>query len=95
MDMTAKLTPKQAQALHASGEKPLPVIDPVTNHIYVVVDQAKYEQAMQALRQLETANAIREGLADVEAGRSMPIEVARELTTKRLQTQYGNPSSQQ
>lgn len=95
MDMTAKLTPEQAQALHASGDNRLPVIDPTTNHVYVVVDQAKHEQAMQALQQLEVSNAIREGLADMEAGRSMPVEVARELTAKRLQTQYGNHQSQQ
>ncbi len=70
--MTAKLTPEQAQALHAAGEKPFSVIDPTTNHVYVVVDQAMHLQAMQALLALETTNAIREGLADVEAGRSMP-----------------------
>ncbi len=93
--MTAKLTPEQSQAIQDSGDKPLPVIDPSTNHVYVVVDQAKHEQAMQALRELEAAAAIREGLADVESGRSMPVDVARELTAKRLQTQYGNPQSQQ
>ena len=93
--MIAKLTPEKAQALHASGENSIPVVDPTTNHVYVVVDQAKHEQAMQALRELETARAIREGLADAEAGRSIPLEVARELTTQRLGSQYGCASAQQ
>lgn len=92
--MTTKLTPEQSQALHACGEKPFALIDPTTNHVYVVVDQAKHERAMHALREHETANAIREGLADMETGRSMQLEMAHELTAARLHAQYGNSSPQ-
>ena len=29
----------------------MPVVDPATNHVYLVVDQATHQQAMNALRE--------------------------------------------
>ena len=79
--MTPKpLTPDQTEALHAAGDQPLPVVDPTTNTLYVLVDQKTHEQAMQALEEQRSHASIRAGIADMEAGRTMSIEEARQRT---------------
>jgi len=65
--MTQQLTPEQSAALHSYGTKPMPVVDPATNHVYLVVDQATHHQAMNALRERDDEMSIRRGIEDVES----------------------------
>jgi hypothetical protein len=59
--MDTNLTPEQSQALGSAGEQPLIVIDPATNRKYVLI-------AADEFSKLETVAAIRNGLAQMEAG---------------------------
>jgi hypothetical protein len=68
--MTPRLSKELADALRANGE--LEVIDPATNHVYVVVDGQTHRQAMAALRRQQDHDAISEGIAQMEAGRGKP-----------------------
>jgi len=68
------ITPDQSAALQAAGDQPLSLIDEATQHVYVVVDIDVHEQAMKALRLQQNVNAIREGVADMEAGRHYSLE---------------------
>ncbi|HEV2969691.1 MAG TPA: hypothetical protein VGY55_06855 [Pirellulales bacterium] len=82
--MTPKLTPEQCEALDRS-EGPLPVEDERTHRVYYVVD----ETTLTSLRQQEDLAAIREGIADMEAGRVVTLE---ELDA-RIRTRLGLPSN--
>jgi hypothetical protein len=82
------LTPDQTKALHAAGDK-LPVIDVTTQQLYVVVDLDVHERAMEALREREDLEAIREGVAQVEAGEGVSIEEARKQTDAELVNRFG------
>ncbi len=83
--MKTLLTSEQSDALQQSGE-PLPVVDPRTQRVYVLVDQFTHDQAMDALKrqQLEDEAAIRQGLDDMEAGRGMTIEESQARTIAAL-----------
>jgi predicted transcriptional regulator len=83
--MKTLLTNEQSDALQQSGE-PLPVVDPRTQRVYVLVDQLTHDQAMDALKrqQLEDEAAIRQGLDDMEAGRGMTIEESQARTIAAL-----------
>ena len=83
--MKTLLTNEQSDALQQSGE-PLPVVDPRTQRVYVLVDQLIHDQAMDALKrqQLEDEAAIREGLEDAKCGRVMTIEESRTRTLAAL-----------
>lgn len=66
--MTPKLTPEQCEALdHSDG--PLPIEDERTNRLYYVVD----EPTIAKLQQQEDVIAIRNGIADMEAGRVVTL----------------------
>ena len=78
--MTQRLSKEFADALRANGEQELEVIDPATNHVYVVVDSQTHRQAMAALRRQQDHEAIAEGLAQMEAGQGKPLhEVEAEM----------------
>jgi len=83
--MKTLLTNEQSDALQQSGE-PLPVVDPRTQRVYVLVDQVTHDQAMNALRwqQLDDEAAIREGLEDAKSGRVLTIEESRTRTLAAL-----------
>ncbi len=84
-------TANYLQRLRKSGE---PLILTVNGQAEVVVQDAAAYQALLDLASRadreETLAAIREGLADVEAGRTKP---AREVL-KRLARKYGIPHSE-
>ena len=82
--MTPKLTPELADALRAVGGEPLTVIDPNTNQTYVLMGQDQHERAMDALRQQEDLQAIRSGIADMEAGRVSPANEALDRIEEKL-----------
>jgi predicted transcriptional regulator len=67
--MSPKLTPEQREALdHSNG--PVRVEDEQTHRVYYLVD----EPTLNSLRQQEDLAAIREGIADMEAGRVAPLD---------------------
>ncbi len=76
--MIPKLSQELAEALTASGDEPLEVVNPNDNRTYVVVDGETHRQAMQALRRQQDREAIAEGIAQMEAGEGTPIEDAFE-----------------
>ena len=83
--MKTQLTIEQSDALLKSGE-PLPLIDPRTARVYVLVDQSTHEQAMDALRRQRSDDeaAIQQGIDDTEAGRGMSLEESRARTNAAL-----------
>ena len=82
--MTAKLSKELAEALHASGDESLEVVDPDSNRIYVLVEGDVHRQAMNALRRQRDRDAIAQGIAEMEAGEGIPIDEARKLSRERL-----------
>ena len=69
--MTPKLTPEQREALvHSDG--PVLVEDEQTKEVYFLVAAS----TMNALQRQQDLEAIREGIADVEAGRVAPLDEA-------------------
>lgn len=74
--MTEKLTKELAAALHASGNVELQVVDPETSRLYFIVDSETHRQAMDALRRQQDRDAIAQGIAEMEAGRGMPLDEA-------------------
>ena len=69
--MTPKLTPEQREAL-AHSDGPVLVEDEQTKEAYFLVDAS----TMNALERQQDLEAIREGIADVEAGRVAPLDEA-------------------
>ena len=83
--MKTLLTNEQSEALQQFGV-PLPVLDPRTQQVSVLVDQLTHDQAMDALKhqQLEDEAAIQEGLADAKSGRVMTLDESRTRTLAAL-----------
>ncbi len=77
--MTPKLTPELSEALHSNGDQPTPVVDPADNQVYFLVTQSTVDKA----RQSEDEEAIRNGIADMEAGDHFSIDEARTELAKR------------
>lgn len=48
------------------------VVNPTTNQVYIIVDKATHERAMDALRHRDDKLSIRRGVEDLEAGRYSP-----------------------
>jgi len=67
--MTPKLTPEQSAALRQS-DGPMPIEDEQTSRLYFLVDAAAWE----SFRRQQDLAAIREGIADMEAGRVAPLD---------------------
>ena len=67
-----KLTPQLAAALHNTPSGSLEVVDPATNRVYVLCDPAIQNKAKALLDK----QAIAEGVADVEAGRTQTLDEA-------------------
>jgi predicted transcriptional regulator len=67
--MTPKLTPEQREALDRS-DGPVAVEDAETKRVYFLVD----ESIIDSLQRQEDLTAIREGIADMEAGRLVTLE---------------------
>ena len=71
--MISYLTPEQASALQAGGNAPMQIIDPTTRRVYYVIDSG----FLAELERRSDLDAIREGVADMQAGRSQSIDQAR------------------
>jgi predicted transcriptional regulator len=74
--MTAKLTKELADALHATGESELEVVDPDTNRTYIIVESDTHRRAMEALRRQQNRDAIAQGIAEMEAGEGTALDEA-------------------
>ena len=82
--MTVRLTKELADALHATDESELEVVDPETSRMYFIVDGETHRQAMDALRRQQDREAIARGIAEMEAGEGIPVADARQLSRERL-----------
>jgi hypothetical protein len=67
--MDTELSPEISVALRASKSNSLLVVDPVTNRRYVIIDAEEFAR-------LEDANAIRQGISQMEAGLGQPLDEA-------------------
>ncbi|MFO1004025.1 MAG: hypothetical protein U0936_27220 [Planctomycetaceae bacterium] len=85
-----KLSEEVAEALKAANGEALSVEVPGPDRRFVVVEQSEYDAAMEALALQRNLELIREGVADVEAGRVMPLDEAME----RIRRELGFPRRQ-
>lgn len=83
--MTFYLTPEQALALHEGGNAPMQIVDPTTRRVYYVIDGG----FLAELERYADLDAIREGVADIQAGRSLPIDQARRADRASLIERFG------
>ncbi len=79
-----KLSEEVAEALKAANGRPIAVDVPGFDHRFVVIDQAEYDAAMAELELQKNVALIREGIADVEAGRVQPLEEAMDDIRREL-----------
>ena len=79
-----KLSEEVAEALKAANGEALSVEVPGFDRRFVVVEQSEYDAAMEALSLQRNVELIREGVADVEAGRVMPLNEAMEQIRQEL-----------
>ena len=79
-----KLSEDVAQALAACDGEPLPVEVPGSDRHYMLVERDTLEAALAAMELQRNVEAIKEGLADLEAGRTMPLDVAVERIRQEL-----------
>ena len=73
-----RLSEEVSQALKACNGEALSVEAPGFDRRFVVVAQSEFDAAMAALELKRNVELIREGIADVEAGRVQPLEEAME-----------------
>lgn len=74
--MAVELTRELIEALKASRDGELEVVDPETSRSYHIVATETHREAMDALRRQRDLEAISEGLAQMEAGQGAPLEDA-------------------
>jgi predicted transcriptional regulator len=68
--MISYLTPEQAAALQAGGNSPMQIVDPTTRRVYYVIDSG----LLAELERRSDLDAICDGVADMQAGRSVSID---------------------
>jgi len=67
----------------------MPFVDPATNHVYVVVDQATHEQAMNAFRERDDEMSSLRGIKDVDAQRYTPADEAFARINASFEGKFG------
>ena len=81
--MIQKLPTNLREAMGQQPNELLRLEDDQTQTVYVVVEEQTHQKAMQALREQEDWNAIRQGLKEREEGLGKPLaEVDAELREK-------------
>ena len=83
--MTPKLTAEQREAINRSGG-PVAVEDDTTHRLYFLIDAS----TLAALQRQQDLDALREGIADMEAGRVAPLQEV----VSRIRTTLGLPQAQ-
>ena len=71
-----KLNEEQIQALGDCDGQPLLLEVPGSDRRFVLVEQSTYDEAMAALEFRRNVALIREGIVDMEAGRTRPLDEA-------------------
>lgn len=82
-----KLTEEVAQALMKCHGEPLSVEVPGYDQRFVLVEQSTFDTARAALELQRSVTLIREGIADVEAGKVLPLDEAMEQIRRELRFQ--------
>ena len=82
--MAPKLNKELSDALNASDNGEVRAIDPTTNKVYVVVDGDLHQRAMTALQQQQDWESIQRGIAQADAGESIPLEEADARIRKKM-----------
>ncbi len=81
--MAIRITEEQRNALNQQPEG-VKCEDDQTQQVYVLVEESVHERAMDALKRQQDIDAIAEGIADMQAGRGMPVAEADEHLRKKL-----------
>jgi predicted transcriptional regulator len=74
--MSIKLSSEQRDAIAESGGRPIVVVDETSNEKFVILDYDSYSWR-QCQMELDAHRVIQEGLADREAGRTIPLKEAK------------------
>ncbi len=77
------LSPEMAAALRTSGNRPIALIDPVSQTQYVLVDADTHARSSKALRQQEAIESIGRGLASER----LPVAESNQRCREELQRQ--------
>lgn len=86
------LSAEVAEALKITNGEPVCVDVPGFDRRFVVVEQSTYDAAISALRLQQNIELIREGIADVEAGRTIPLDEAMDGIRNTLLLRKPNDS---
>ena len=78
-----KLSDEQREALEQSPDG-ISFEDTISRRTYVLVEEEVHRRAMQALKQQLDLEAIRRGVAQMEASGGMPVEDARRQLAQEL-----------
>ena len=82
-----KLSDEIVQALKDCDGEPLSFEMPGSDRRFVLVEQSTFDAAMAALKLQRNVELIREGIADVEAGKVLPLDEAMEQIRRELRFQ--------
>ena len=82
--MSPGLTDDQRRSLQQHPEKPIEFRDEKTKRLYFIVDPVLLDRAQDAMRRLADLAAIQEGIADLEAGRGLPVDEADRQIREKL-----------
>ena len=86
--MTPKLTDEMRQALQQQPGGPVEIPDDESQRVYVLIDAELHERAMRALQQQQDWESIQEGIAQADAGDTMPLQEA----DRRIREEFGFPA---
>lgn len=87
-----KLSEEVAKALMAAKGEAVVVDVPGIDDDFVIVQRSMFVAAMTALEHQRNVELIREGIADMEAGRTIPLEEAMDRIRNALLLRKDNES---
>ena len=87
-----KLSEEVAKALMAAKGEAVVVDVPGIDDDFVIVQRSMFVAAMAALEHQRNVELIREGIADMEAGRTVPLDEAMERIRNALLLRKDNES---
>ena len=83
--MTPKLTDEMRQALRKQPAGPVEIPDDQTQRVYVLIDADLHRRAMTALQQQQDWESIQQGIAQADAGDTMPLAEA----DRKIREEFG------
>ena len=83
--MTPKLTDEMRKALQKQPAGPVEIPDDETQRVYVLIDAELHQRAMTALQQQQDWESIQRGIAEADAGNTMPLEEA----DRKIREEFG------